>query len=120
MNQEAIREHLEALRDRVDAEAEATKSSHEAVHTLELWYAQLDAGEKPLADAVIAEWILSADESKRWDALALAHDNKISSTVPALRELEARLERSDTPGAPYEAAKVNRLLGLLVVGDEVD
>lgn len=56
--------------------------------------------------------------STRWDALTLVRAYKISATLPALRQLEAQLERSDDPGAPYEAAKVNRVIGFL--GDELD
>jgi hypothetical protein len=114
MTPDTFREAFEAFRDRVDAEASAAKSSHDAICELGALYERLDARERLLADGVLADWIVSDDEAKRWDALALVRAYKITSAMAALRELEGKLERSSDPSAPYEWAKVNRLIGLLV------
>lgn len=62
------------------------------------------------------EQVLSDEENVRFDALSLIEDFKIRSAVPALRKLADRLEHQDQPGAPYEWAKVKRILGNLVSG----
>lgn len=65
------------------------------------------------------EQLTSANETDRFDTLALIREFRISSTLPQLRALAALLETSEGPGAPYEWAKVNRLIGLLIEGQRV-
>jgi hypothetical protein len=50
-------------------------------------------------------------ESARFLPLFLIREFGIVSALPALRVLADWLETQDTPGAPYEWAKVNRVLG---------
>ncbi len=57
-------------------------------------------------------------ESRRFLPLSLIREFRIVSALPALRVLADWLETQDTPGAPYEWAKVNRVIGDLVVGGE--
>ena len=56
-------------------------------------------------------WYLG--ENARFDALFLVERFAIVSAVPTLRQLAAWLEDQTTPGAPYEWARVNRILGSL-------
>lgn len=101
------------LRERLDDDARASKSSHAVVLELSRRYQALDESERPEVDELLAEWVLSEDEGRRFDALAVIADNKVVHAVPALRELAERLEASDAPNAPFEWAKVNRILGKL-------
>jgi hypothetical protein len=113
MNVSEVRTHWEALRIRLEREAEARKSSQEAVVALSRAYALLSAEERCEIDPLLSEWALSVDENKRFHALAIIADHRIRSALPALCELANVLERSTTPSGPYELAKVMRVMGQL-------
>ena len=58
--------------------------------------------------------LASKDETvNRFDTLALVREFRITVALPALRVLAGWLEPQHSPGAPYEWAKVNRLIGVL-------
>jgi len=63
-----------------------------------------------LADRVLAEWTLSADEGVRTDGWALIDEFKIVNALPALEKLAERLQSSRAPGAPHELKSVNGIL----------
>lgn len=113
MTASSARTRWEALRERLDIDARASKMSQAVVIGLSRRYRALDESERSEVDGVLAEWVLSEDEGERFDAMAVITDHKIKNAVPALRELGERLEASDAPGAPFEWAKVNRILGKL-------
>jgi len=96
------------------ARAEANKQSQDALLALFARYRALSDEERPVVDRLLAEQVESFDENVRFDALATIREFKIASALPALRSLADRLEAQDSPGAPFEWAKVNRLIGLLV------
>jgi hypothetical protein len=108
-----IRQTWRALRQRIDAAA-GTKAGQEPTVELTRQYAGLGPDERAAVDPLIAEWVLSDDPGTRYDGLALVSEFRIEAAVPALRELAARLEDATGPGAPYEWAKVNRILGRFV------
>jgi hypothetical protein len=110
MNLDEFRREMWAYRQAVDRDADALKESNLAWEWLRGLYRRFDAEERRLADQVLSEWTLSDDENVRYDALVLIGDFRIMSALPALRELSARLRRSNAPGAPYELQKVDRLL----------
>ena len=116
MTPDAIRSEWTALRDRLDAEAIAMKESQAVVIELSRRYAALDADAREVVDELLSEWVLSDDEKHRFDALALVSDHRVLSALPALRELLVRLDGSTTPGAPYEQAKIRRILACLENG----
>jgi hypothetical protein len=107
-----------ALRYELDATAAATKDSHEVLFELSRRYRDLPAEDKQAVDGLLAEWVLADDPKLRFDAIALVGDHHIQSAVPSLRELARRLEDGTDPSAPYEWAKVNRLLGRLTGATE--
>lgn len=107
------RSRWEELRERLDEDARLSKSSQVVVLELSRQYRALDEAERSEVDELLAEWVLSEDEGKRFDAMAVIADNQVARAVPALRELGERLEASDAPSAPFEWAKVNRILGKL-------
>ena len=101
------------MRRQIDERAVRSKSSQSVVVGLSREYRRLGADERADVDVVLRSWLLSADEGERFDAVAVVDDNEVCSAIPALRELMDRLEASDEPGAVYEWAKVNRVLGRL-------
>jgi len=110
MNIEDFRIKMNEFWREADLRAASLKDSHLALEMLHRFYAKLDDSEKNLANQVLAEWVMSEDENLRFDALALIGDFSIISTRSALNELALRLSMSNLPGAPFEWAKVNRLI----------
>jgi hypothetical protein len=94
--------------------AEASKQSQEALLAVFDRYRELSDQDRAVVDELLAEQAASSDENARFDALAVIGEFRVVSALPALRSLAERLETQDSPGAPYEWAKVNRLIGLLV------
>jgi hypothetical protein len=70
---------------------------------------RLEPHERQMADKVLMEWALSPDENIRFDALALIDEFRITEALPTLQILASRLAVSQTPSAPYELKKVERI-----------
>lgn len=113
MTGDLIRSEWSALRDRLDTEARGAKMSQAAVVELSHRYASLDAESRGVVDEMLSEWVLSDDENLRFDALALVSDHRIVRALPPLRQLQVRLQDAKDPGAPYEQAKVQRIIARL-------
>ncbi len=113
-----LRARLEAEWCRIDTAAVARKDSQSAVSQLAVLYSSLAASERVIADDVLREWALSDNSKRRFDALALIDKFSITSALPALRTLAARFESADGPSAPYDWAKVNRLIGRLATEND--
>jgi hypothetical protein len=116
MKMDELRQEMEACRKEADDDARRLKDSYSALEKLHLQYRGLHAREREMADQVIAEWALSEDEGKRFDALALIDTFKIGSAVVALQKLATRLAVSEAPSAPYELEKVVRMVSKLLGG----
>lgn len=114
MNTAEIRSAWLDYQAQATARAEANKQSQDALNALFARYRALFDEERPVVDQLLAEQLSSPDENVRFDALAIVREFRIASALPALRSLADRLETQDAPGAPYEWAKVNRLIGMLV------
>lgn len=110
LNADEFRKEMEAYRSAVEDEARSLKDSSLVLGRLYSLYRKFDADERAMADCVLAEWALSPDENLRFDALALIDEFRIAKATPALKTLAGRLASSETPGAPYELQKVNRIL----------
>lgn len=110
MNLDGFRQQMESYRCSVDEEARALKDSYIALDWLHTLYRNLDSEERAMADQVLTEWVLSNDEGLRFDAMALIDEFKITTAAPALQDLSRRLVSIDSPGAPYELQKVDRIL----------
>lgn len=100
-------------RDEAEARAVANKQSQEVLAALFLMYRSLSADDRLEIDRLLAEQLSSQDETDRFDAIALIREFSIASALPALRRLSDWLETATWPGAPYEWAKVNRLIGTM-------
>jgi hypothetical protein len=110
MKLDEFRRQMAWYRVAVDEEARSLKDSYVALDRLHRLYQKFDDQEKAMADHVISEWVLSEDENVRFDALALINDFKIATTKTALQKLANHLALSNAPGAPYELAKVHRII----------
>jgi len=99
---------------RIDAETKAGKLSEAAPIELSEYYLSLPLGKRQTIDAVLADWILSDNESKRFDALYLIYEHQIRSALPALEKLREKLGKSREPGARFEKAKVERIVAALM------
>jgi hypothetical protein len=87
-------------------------------------YQRLSKDDRAVVDRLLAEQLQPKDpapdepwyedENVRFIPEFLIDEFRITSALPALRALANWLESQDTPGAPYEWAKVNRIIGKLV------
>jgi HEAT repeat protein len=111
MSRLKVREAWLRMCKEVSSWAIENKRSQEALLVMAQRYRTLSQGERDAVDELLAEQLASEDESVRFDALALIQDLKIRSSLPALRQLADWLETQASPGAPYEWAKVNRIIG---------
>lgn len=107
-----------AFHDAVDTEQVAAKDSQGALLRLFEKYRRLSAAEREIVDELISQDVTSSDETRRFDAVALIGEFRILSAVPALRVLADRLESDAAPGAPFEWAKINRVVGELLTGGQ--
>jgi hypothetical protein len=95
------------------AQATANKQPQEALLTSAARYRLLSDADRAIVDGLLADQLSSPEEDDRFLALALIEDFEIVSAVPDLRRLADWLETQQWPGAPYEWAKVNRIIGKL-------
>ena len=94
----------------ISVRAEELKDSPGAIPALYAAYRTIEARDRTMVDAVIAEAVESDDATERFDALALVDEFRITVAVPYLARLAERLKTVDSPGAPFEREKVNRIL----------
>jgi hypothetical protein len=104
--------------------AAASKDPNAALPIIAAMYAQLSDDERAVINELLVEQLApdepvagapwSVGESARFLPLFLIREFGIASALPGLRVLADWLETQDTPGAPYEWAKVNRVIGVLV------
>ena len=113
MTLKEMRQVLTTFRTSADRDALRAKDSQSALSELDRVYRSLDVAERRLADQVISEWVTSADEGVRFDALHLVRTFALATSTLALEQLARSLAHSTSPGAPYELAKVNEILARL-------
>jgi len=114
MSARDTQERWEEFWARVDAANKAAKQCQATLFDLSDYYLSLPVEERRSIDALLAEWVLSDNESKRFDALALIDEHRIRSALPALEDLRQKLDKSREPGAPFEKAKVDRIVASLM------
>lgn len=95
----------------VDRRRQQAKDSQGAIVELFERYARLNPAGRAAANEALFEALHESDETRRYDALAIINEFQIREAVPHMRELAARLQLADdSPGAPFELAKVQRFL----------
>ena len=82
-----FRGEMNAYWQSADEEARSRKDPHISLERLTALYGKFDAGERQMADRVLAEWVLSEDEGLRFDARVLIDHRKIVMAMPALEEV---------------------------------
>lgn len=92
-----------------------TESRNEVDATDELshLYTELHSTDQRAIDDLLAEWLLSVDEVKRYDALALVRRHDIDSALPALRRLVDVAQADTSPRGADLLDHVSRVLGSL-------
>ncbi len=86
------------------------KDSMGAIIELYQRYGDLDPAERAEANEALLEALREGDEDKRFDALAIIDEFSLREAIPDLRALSARLQFDNSPGAPFEVAKIGRIL----------
>ncbi|MEA3502605.1 MAG: hypothetical protein U9R47_07505, partial [Actinomycetota bacterium] len=79
----------------------------------EAFVARTQGADRAEVERVLCQWAESGDDLRRFTALAVIDRRGIASAVPTLRRLAAMFEAAQGPSAPYDWAKVNRILGRL-------
>lgn len=110
MTLDEFRGEMDAYWRSVNEEAKTFKDPHIALDRLRRLYEKFDAGERRMADQILAEWILESVEGRRSYALTLIDDLKITDALPSLRKLAAQLASSSQPGASFKLQRVNRII----------
>ncbi len=107
-----------------EATERAGKEPNTALRPIAAFYRSLSGEERAGVDELLIEalgrrssaagepWYEA--ENARWLPEYLVGEFQIRAALPALRSLAEWLETEDTPGAPYEWATVNQLIGRLV------
>lgn len=113
MTLEEFTQEMDRFWEQANREALELKDSYRALDRLHSLYEGFDDDERALADQVLSKWALSDHEGKRFDAMALICDFRISQALPALEQLVDRLEKSREPGAPFERDKAKRIISEL-------
>lgn len=118
MSRVEVREAWLRMCDEVSTRAIENKQSQEALLAMATRYQSLPQPDREAVNELLAEQLALQDESVRFDALALIQDFRIRSALAALRQLGNWLETQQSPGAPYEWAKVHRIIGQLTSQDD--
>ena len=110
MSATKARDSWEEFWRKVDRDYKDAKDSQGALSALFERYRHLQPDERSAIDELLGEKLASSEENVRFDALALVGEFNIRSAAPQLRSLAARLTTERKPGAPFELAKVTRIL----------
>jgi hypothetical protein len=110
MSASKVREDWVTMQAEVIREAIRNKQSQEAIGAMAARYQSLPSVDRIIVDELLAEQVLAQDEPTRFAAIALIGRFNIVSARPALERLATHLESDRSPGAPYEIAKVDRLI----------
>lgn len=103
----------DALRRRISSNAIAEKGSQGALFALFEVYRRLDTADRAVVERWMGNEALLGEEVDRFDAIAMIREFRVVSALAGLRQLEDRLVGIASPGAPFERAKVGRLVAYL-------
>jgi hypothetical protein len=77
-------------------------------------YSKLDADQRSLANEVLGEWALSDSTARRYDALALISEFKVTTALPVVEELMRRFAKATGPSARHDLDHARRLAAKLM------
>jgi hypothetical protein len=112
-----FRTEIDKFRRTAEDEASYLKEPFVVLERLSELYRSLDERYRAAADGIFSDWLLSDDESRRFDAIALIRRFEVRSAVPRLRELADRLATRSGPGPKFERQKVEKLIDVLTAAD---
>ena len=113
MTVDEVRRQMDVWWRDTDSAAIAAKDSQRTTLALLALVRGMEPEERAMADVVIGEWLLSTEERKGFDALAVIDEIGMQSAVSKLRLLRSQLVAKRDPRAPFELEKVRRLLARL-------
>lgn len=73
-------------------------------------YAGLDQDDRAVVDQVLSDWIVSEDPRRRFDAESLVDHFAIRAVLPAVRSARDALRNATGPSAPFDRAKIERII----------
>jgi hypothetical protein len=117
MTYASIRDYWIAYRKRSDEDNVASKGSQFVVLDLYKLYRTLSADERHEIDKLLEEQLGSDDATVRFDSVAVIQEFRITSAVPGLHDLVARLKDIDGPQARHEMEKAQSLISDLETSD---
>ena len=106
--------------ERISQVAEQEKNSASATVNLIRLYQGFAVQNRTAASQAVIQWAMSDVPEKRFDGLAIIDECKIYEAIPTLKELCGTLERAGDPAAPYDLAKVQRIISRLSSQESLD
>lgn len=119
MMDDLVRERWWELWARINREYREAKDSQGSLFALHAEYRRLNPSDRRSVDRLLVDELASSDENVRFDVLDLIWEFHIHEALPGLHALLDRLARETRPGAPFEAAKVRRLIDHLTNAADV-
>jgi len=110
---EDFKERWRTMWAEVDRRHVEAKDSQGATAELESRYAELNDVERNQVNQVLFEALEKGSESERYDALAIINRFNLVEGLEPLRRLAIRLQLDESPGAPFDLAKVKRFIDRL-------
>ena len=108
-----VARQLEDLYEAATRRADAEKDSGQPMAAVEAFVAGTRDADRAEVERVLCKWAERGDNLRQFTALAVIDRLRVTSAVPTLRRLATRFEEAPVPSAPYDWAKVNRILGHL-------
>ena len=94
----------------IDRRHQAAKDSQGAIPELFALYRSLEPRERVAANSDLFAAMRDGTEGQRYDAMAIISEFGVTEALPHLLDLALRLQMDDGPGAPFELAKVDRII----------
>ena len=108
-----IRKYWENKRKCLSEQADAIKDSQSVAFGLLEEYDNLHYNERVAINDILAEWLLSDDETLRYDACFLISQRCIVSLVNEIKKAILCSQKRSEPGQKYEIKKLKRILNEL-------
>ena len=113
MTSKNVQKQWEDLWNVLDQEAREIKFSEEAIIKLSEVFKELSLAERGEVSKLLALWVISDDEVKRYDALALIDEFNIEMALPQLLQLERKMNKSNDHSVMFELRKIKRIINKL-------
>jgi hypothetical protein len=107
------RAEFESFHERLAADAARSKLSEAVITDVQSFYERLDEADRKVVDGVLADWQISGDEARRFDAGALIDLLQIRSALPAVRSALEALKEAEGWRVPYDREVLERTIAKL-------